>query len=115
MFTKSALLKAKIDLYNIVSNLAMQDYKQANYKNGKRISRKYIPYSLSYDTEKAKEIQNLIIGKTPEQITAEQEESIKAFLLTYRTTRTEYLTENYKGGNWYYQNEIEELKEDITE
>ena len=93
MFTEQSLQKAKTDLFNITSNLAMQDYLQANYKNGKRRSKKHIPYSLSIETQKAQEFYNLIYGRMPEDITQEQEESIKAFLLSYRIVRTEYLQE----------------------
>jgi len=110
MFTEQALLKAKIDLYNIVSNHAYQDYYNTNYHlNGKRKSKKHIPYSLSIDTQKAQEIYNMVYGKSPEEITAEEEEIIKAFLLIYRTSRTEYLKEGYKGGRWYYQEQIKKL------
>jgi hypothetical protein len=110
MFTEQALLKAKIDLYNIVSNHAYQDYYNTNYHpNGKRKSKKHIPYSLSADTEKAKEIYHLVYSKSPEEITQEQEEQIKGFLLIYRTVRPEYLKEGYKGGRWYYKEQIEKL------
>lgn len=45
--TNQALEKAKKDLYNIIANFAMKDYKQANCnRNGKRKSYKHIPYSL---------------------------------------------------------------------
>ena len=110
MFTEQALLQAKIDLYNILSNHAYQDYYNTNYHpNGKRKSKKHIPYSLSADTEKAKEIYHLVYGKSPEEITQEQEEQIKGFLLIYRTHRSEYLREGYKGGRWYYKEQIEKL------
>jgi len=65
MFTESALLKAKIDLYNITANFSMQDYKQANInpKTGKRKSKKHIPYTLSEETEQAKAMYDLVYGK----------------------------------------------------
>lgn len=92
MFTEQALQKAKTDLYNIISNHAMHDYRQANFTStGKRKSYKHIPYNLGYETNKAREIYQLVYGKNPEDITAEQEEQIKAFLLNYRIHRTEYL------------------------
>ena len=110
MFTEQALLKAKIDLYNIISNHAYQDYYNTNYHpNGKRKSKKHIPYSLLADTEKAKEIYHLVYSKSPEEITQEQEEQIKGFLLIYRSHRREYLKEGYKGGRWYYKEQIEKL------
>jgi hypothetical protein len=109
MFTEKALLKAKIDLYNIVSNHVYQDYYNANYdRNGKRKSKKHIPYSLSDDTEKALKIYKMSC-RTPEEIAAEEEEIIKGFLLPYRTHREEYLKEGYKGGRWYYKEQIEKL------
>jgi len=110
MFTEQTLLKAKIDLFNILFNHAYQDYYNTNYHpNGKRKSKKHIPYSLSTDTEKAKEIYHLVYSKSPEEITQEQEEQIKGFLLIYRTHRSEYLKERYKGGRWYYQEQIKKL------
>lgn len=103
LFTKEALLKAKIDLYNITSNLAYEDYYKANfYSNGKRKSKKYIPYSLSEETEEALEMYKMIYGKNPETITQEQEEKIKAFLIEYRTCKTKYLED--RGGQEYYKN-----------
>ena len=51
----------------------------------------------------------MIYGKSPEEITQEQEEEIKGFLLIYRTVRPEYLKEGYKGGRWYYKEQIEKL------
>lgn len=110
MFTEQALLKAKIDLYNIVSNHAYQDYYNTNYHpNGKRKSKKHIPYSLSIDTQKAQEIYSMVYCKSPEEITQEQEEQVKGFLIIYRTHRAEYLKEGYKGGRWYYKEQIEKL------
>ena len=100
MFTKEALLKAKIDLYNITVNLAYEDYLKANYKNGKRKSKKHISYSLSDDTEQARLMYKMVYGKDITDITEEQEEQIKAFLLPYRTTRTEFLRE--AGGTNYF-------------
>lgn len=103
MFTSEALQKAKTDLYNIISNHAYNDYRQANFTStGKRKSYKHIPYSLGYDTLQAMEIYSLVFGKNPEDITAEQEEQIKAFLLPYRIHRREYLQD--RGGNEYYNN-----------
>jgi len=110
MFTEQALLKAKIDLYNIISNHAYQDYYNVNFHpNGKRKSKKHIPYSLSIDTQKAQEIYSMVYGKSTEEITQEQEEQIKGFLIIYRTHRQEHLKEGYKGGKWYYKEQIEKL------
>ena len=102
MFTEKALLKAKIDLYNILANHSAESYEQTNYRNGKRISKKHIPYSLNYDAETAKEMYSLVYGKNSKDITEDQEEQIKGYLLNYRLNRTKYLQEGYKGGNWRY-------------
>ena len=109
MFTESALLKAKIDLFNITANFAAIDYKQANInpKTGIRKSKKHIPYTLSQETEKAREMYNLVYGKTPEDIIQEEEERIKGYLLIFRLNRTEYLEE--AGGNNYYRNSLEKI------
>jgi hypothetical protein len=101
--TEKALLKAKIDLFNIISNHALESYKHMNFdKNGKRKSVKHIPYSLNGDAEKAREMYFMVYNAEAESVTLEQEEELKAYLLSYRLHRTEYLTEGYKGGNWYY-------------
>ncbi len=101
--TDRALLKAKIDLFNIISNHALESYKHMNCdKNGKRKSYKHIPYSLGGDCNEAREIYHKIYNKDAEDISFELEEEVKAFLMPYRTHRTQYLEERYKGGNWYY-------------
>lgn len=89
--TKEALLKAKKDLEAILSNHAMNDYIQANYNKGKRKSKKHIPYSLASETEEARQMYHIVYREEPWYITREQEEEIKAYLLPYRTHRTEYL------------------------
>jgi hypothetical protein len=101
--TEQALLKAKIDLFNIISNHCLESYRYMNlHKNGKRKSYKHIPYSKPSDAIEAQEVYNLICGESAEDITLDIEEQVKAFLMPYRTHRTEYLKEEYKGGNWYY-------------
>jgi len=96
MFTSSALERAKTDLYNITANLSYRDYYNANFnKNGKRKSKKHIPYSLSQETLDALEIYKMVYGKQSEQITEEQEDQIKGYLLPIRTHRRELL-ENVK-------------------
>ena len=105
MFTESSLLKAKIDLYNISANFAQIDYEKANYmKNGKK-RKKHIPYTLSQETEDASAMYTLVYGKKPADITHEQEEQIKGYLLNFRTHRTEYLKE--AGGAEYYENSLD--------
>lgn len=95
MFTEKALLKAKIDLYNIVANLAYRDYccMRQKHKNNRS-------YNLFNDTEEALEVYKLVYGKTPHDITVEEEKKIKAFLLKYRLLFPEYLKE--AGGRQYY-------------
>jgi adenylate kinase family enzyme len=61
--TKQTLLKMKIDLYNIIANFSMGDYKQANHKNGKKISKKNKPYTLSQETLKANCYYKMVYGK----------------------------------------------------
>lgn len=110
MFTENSLVKAKVDLYNISSNLAYEDYRSTNFHpNGKRKRLKHIPYSLFYDSQEALNIYKMVYGKNPEDITMEQEEIIKGFLLPYRTFKREYLKEGYQGGNWYYKDQVEKL------
>ena len=94
--TNQAYIKATTDLYNIIANHALEDYRQANFKNGKKL-KKHVPYSLSKDTLRAKDCYNILFYKRPEEITINEEEQIKALLLIYRTHRTEYLKET--GGN----------------
>lgn len=98
--TEQALLKAKVDLYNIIANHAMDDYNRANHDKHGKAFKQHHQYSLSYDTNKAREIYHIVYNKSAEHITAEQEEIIKGFLLIYRTSRTEYLKD--AGGNKYY-------------
>jgi len=103
--TEQALLKAKIDLFNIISNHARESYKRANLKtNGQKKSYKHIPYSLNDDCNEAREVYKLVYGKKAEEVTKETETIVKAFLMPYRTHRREYLKEGVKGGNWYYSN-----------
>ncbi len=83
-----ALTRAKIDLYNIIANFAMKDYLQAKGK------RKYVgSYSLSHETKTAQEYYAMVYGKTTKDITLEQEEKIKAYLLPFRTSRREFIKE----------------------
>lgn len=100
MFTEEGLKKARIDLYNIVANMSAEDYIKTNYKNGKRRSKNHIPYTLSQETEEAKKVYNMVCGADITDITADQEEEIKYYLLSFRLHRTEYLKD--AGGVDYY-------------
>lgn len=82
--------KAIKDLEAILSNLAYKDFKQANPKprmsrNGWRIHK---AYNLSEETQKALK---MLYRATKRDVTAEDEEAIKAFLLPYRMFKPEYL------------------------
>lgn len=103
MFTEQALLKARIDLYNIVANFAKNDYAQAT----KRTKGKVKQYTLSQETEEAKEYYTLALCNDPHELTTEQEEAIKGYLLPFRLYRTEYLKD--AGGEAYFSNSIEKL------
>jgi hypothetical protein len=84
MFTDNALNKAIKDLNDIISKYALQDYLKVNYKNGKKKSKKHIPYSLSDNTTEARDILKLIYGKKKEDISTEDEEIVKGYLLKYK-------------------------------
>ena len=67
-------------LYDLVSQLALKDYRQANpkpkmYKNGKT---NHKPYSLSMETEEAQEMYTIACQS---EHTAEEIERVKAFIL----------------------------------
>lgn len=88
--TLEARAKAIRDLEAILSNLAYKDFKRANPvrrigRDGRRIHK---PYNLSSDTMEALEVLSLACKQ---DITAEDGEIIKGFLLPYRVNRREYL------------------------
>ena len=88
--TEQAIAKAIQDLEAILSNLSYKDFKQANPgcrigRDGRRVHR---AYSLSGETMEALEMLNRV---TRMDITAEDEDIIKGFLLPYRVNRREYL------------------------
>jgi hypothetical protein len=88
---KESYNRAKTDLYNIVSNLAHEDYLQSNTnKQGKRY-KKHRPYNLSDNTMEAQEIYRILFMNTHDKITIEQETKIKASLIIFRTVRSEYI------------------------
>lgn len=108
MFTKAAHLQAKIGLFNIVGNLAKKDYIAANFKKGKKISKKHIPYTLSQETEDAKKMYDLVFFSDYNELTIEQEEQIKGYLLRFRIFDNEYLQDI--GGKAYFENSLKELQ-----
>ena len=80
--------KAHDDLEKIIAKHSFDSYKQANYKNGKKITKRHIPYSLNDECIEALRLKQILLNDT---ITKEQEEEIKYFLLIYRTSRREFL------------------------
>lgn len=73
---------------NILANLAFNDWHNTNYlSNGKKKYKKNHPYSLSDETEEAREILHLIHN----DMSKEDEETIKSFILKYRLLKPEYL------------------------
>jgi len=84
----NAILKARKDLQAIISNYAMESYLQANRKKDGTYYKKRKPYTLPDEAMTANELLKLTYNS---DITVEQEEQIKAFLIPYRTVRTEYL------------------------
>ena len=71
------------NLYNITANLAYKDYRAMNPKGGKKR-----PYSLSGETREALELYAL--ARTTD-LSREDEEHIKAYLLKIKMGRPELL------------------------
>jgi hypothetical protein len=86
--TNGAIEKAKIDLNKIISKYCLDSYKQVNYKKDGTKYKKHRQYSVPDEAEKALELLRIL---SKNEITIEQEEEIKAFLIPYRTIKTEYL------------------------
>ena len=84
--------KAKNDLETIISNLSLKEYARANFKNGKK-SKKHTPYSLTDEILQALKLSKSI---TNEQMTIEQENDIKAFLIPFRMNTREDLYNRIK-------------------
>ncbi|WP_368900809.1 hypothetical protein [Oceanobacillus oncorhynchi] len=62
----------------VVGELANKDYLKANTNKQGRLYKKHVPYSLSQETEQAKEILDLLYKN---EVTKEDEERIKGYLL----------------------------------
>lgn len=77
------------NLYNIAANLAFIDYRIANPK-GKY--KKRHPSGSSYDQEEAQEYYELALKR--ENISRDEEEIVKAYLLRIRRTREDLLADN---------------------
>ncbi len=96
------ITQANIDnLYKISSNLAMKDYLQANPRdtNGKPKYKKHRPYSLSDETIEVKNLYGIAI-KPEQNITIEEEEQIKGYLLKIKLIMPELLEENASFKQW---------------
>lgn len=88
MLSEETIKKLYNRVDNILANLAFKDYYNTNYNsNGKKKSKKHIPYSLSMDTLEALEILKLI----HENMCRESEEIVKSFIMKYRLTNPDYL------------------------
>ena len=75
--------KACKDLNDLISKMALRDYKAVNFtKTGKK-RKKHIPYSLGEDTMQAMELYKKINGQV--NVSKEIEAEVKLFLLKYRT------------------------------
>ena len=87
------------NLYRITSNLALKDFKQMNPKpkmNSKGFTN-FKPYSLSDDTKEALNL--LKIAQKPQQdITQNEEEQIKAYLLKIKLVYPELIEQT--NGNY---------------
>ena len=86
--TEQSVIRAKKDLHAIISNYAMQAYLAMNKKKDGTFYKKRRQYTLPYEAEEARKLLYLL---DKNNITLEEEENIKAFLIPYRTIRTEYL------------------------
>lgn len=87
--TKQAKQKAIEDLHAIISNYAVDAYLQTNKKKNGTFYKKSKPYSLPVEV---KTCINYISILNQEELTKTEEEEVKVFLLIYRISRTEYLT-----------------------
>lgn len=85
---KEAITKARKDLNSIISNFAMNDFNKYNKKSNGEYYKKRRQYNLSSQTLEAKEILDLTYKNT---ITLDDERIIKAYLIPFRTLRTELL------------------------
>jgi len=85
------------NLYRIVSNLSWKDFKQANPKpkmNSKGETN-YKPYFLSDETQEAQRFYSMSIRTN---VTREQEEQIKIYLLKIKLSQPELLKQT--NGNY---------------
>ena len=89
------------NLYRIASNLSYKDYRAVN--NGKQ--KKFVPYSLSDDTREADEYLKIA---QKENVSIEEEESIKAYVMKIRKTQEHLLTDT--NGNYEQWKRVSEAR-----
>ena len=80
-----------INLNNILGNLSFDCYYNVNYKNGKRKYKYNQSYSLNDEALKCLELLKIA---NKNDITIDEEEEIKAFLLRYKLLNGSYLLDN---------------------
>lgn len=80
-------IKAITDLEKIISSQCKESYLQANRKKDGSYYKKHMPYSVPSEALNAIEYKRMLMTTTP--TTKEQEEAIKAFLIPFRTFRTD--------------------------
>lgn len=80
--------KARIDLNSIITKYSRDSYLQMNRKKDGTFYKKHRPYTIPAEAKMALEHLRTL-GKS--EITLEQEEEVKAFLIPYRITRREFL------------------------
>ena len=88
------------NLYKISSNLSKKDYLSMNPrdKNGKPKYKKHHPYGLSDETIEATELLKIAYKRT--EVTREEEEQIKGYLLKIKMIMPELLEENAHFRQW---------------
>ena len=86
--TTGSIEKARIDLNKIISKYCYDSYKQVNIKKDGTKYKKHRQYTVPEEAEKALTLLRIL---TNDNITIEEEEEIKAFLIPYRIIKTEYL------------------------
>ena len=88
------------NLYKISSNLSMKDYRSMNPKKTDNTPKykKHHPYGLSDETIEATELLKIAYKRT--EVTREEEEQIKGYLLKIRIVQPELLEENNNFRQW---------------
>ena len=88
------------NLYKISSNLSMKDYRAMNpiKTDNTPKYKKHHPYSLSDETIEATELLKIAYKRI--EVTREEEEQIKGYLLKIKFTQAELLEENAHFRQW---------------